>query len=64
MSYMEHTIEITHRRRDLAPEMDAFDIDSRVEIEAHSTNLVSTWSEALSRMPSDVYAALKEAMGR
>ena len=37
-------------------------IQSSVTIDAESPDLIEAWHEVLSRMPSDVYAALTAAM--
>ena len=37
-------------------------IRSSVTIDAESPDLIEAWREVLSRMPNDVYAALKAAM--
>jgi len=57
-----HEIEL-RVSRDLAYlPLDETLIQSSVTIDAESPDLIEAWHEVLSRMPSDVYAALKAAM--
>jgi len=57
-----HEIEL-RVSRDLAYlPLDETLIQSSVTIDAESPDLIEAWCEVLSRMPNDVYAALKAAM--
>lgn len=58
----DHELRLTHRRRPLVRSMGHAYADSEVEISAASEDLVEAWRELLSRMPNDVYGAVKEAM--
>ena len=57
-----HEIELHIRRDPMALTLNEPPIDSSVTICAESFDLTQAWHEVLSRMPSDVYAALKAAM--
>lgn len=57
-----HTIRIGHNREPLIVRLTKASVDSDVDITADSTDLVLAWEEALSRMPSDLYEALRRAM--
>ena len=57
-----HEIELRIRRDPMALTVNEAPIESTVTIDAESPDLTEAWCEVLSRMPSDVYAALKAAM--
>lgn len=59
----DHTLQLSHARRPLAAPFGVAASHSDVEVDAHSQDLVEAWRELLSRLPTDVYAALKQAMG-
>lgn len=59
---LEHRLTVTHRRWDAASPADRRASDSEVEVRAGSADLTEAWRELLSRLPSDVYAALRVAM--
>lgn len=58
----EHELRLTHRRRLLTQKLGEASADSEVDIAASSLDLVEAWRELLSRMPNDVYGAVKKAM--
>lgn len=62
MSMFMHRLELRHDRDDLAPTMDRPEADSALNVAASSQDLTEAWRELLSRLPNDVYAALKAAM--
>ena len=55
-------IELLIRRDQTYLTVNETPIQSSVTIDAESPDLTEAWREVLSRMPSDVYAALKAAM--
>ena len=57
-----HTLRLTHDRSPMALSMADADVDSAIDVEAHSNDLTEVWRELLSRIPADVYAALRVAM--
>ena len=57
-----HTLTLTHDRETIALLMGEVNTSSSVDIDAHSTDLTEAVCELLSRLPSDVYAALKAAL--
>lgn len=58
----DHQLRLSHSRRlDVSTFADP-PVDSDIEISASSSDLVEAWRELLSRLPNDVYGALKEAM--
>jgi hypothetical protein len=58
----EHRLYLRHNRTTFAPTLGEHPSESDLEISASSTDLTEAWREALSRMPNDLYAALKKAM--
>lgn len=62
---MEHGLRLNHRRSPI----DTSTVGGRrppssdVDVAADGQDLTECWSELLSRLPNDVYAALKAAMG-
>lgn len=58
----DHSLQLSHRRSALIRAANQYYADSEVEVSAHSEDLVECWKELLSRLPNDVYGALKEAM--
>lgn len=57
-----HEIELRIDRSDMAATIGTDPADSTTLISARGTDLTSVWAEALSRMPNDVYQALKNAL--
>lgn len=57
-----HHLRFEHDRSLMAGDFATPDARSTVDITATSGDLTEAWRELLSRMPSDVYAALKQAM--
>ena len=57
-----HHLRLVHDRDPIALHLGEDPAESEVEVEAHSTDLTEAWRELLSRLPNDVYAALKGAM--
>jgi len=56
---MRHELELIHYRyRDVNGE----EVPTRVAVEGTSDDLTEAWRELLSRLPNDVYQALKLAM--
>lgn len=60
---MSHDLRLSHRRRHEVRVGDQHYAESDVDVSASSTDLTEAWRELLSRLPNDVYGALKEAMG-
>lgn len=58
-----HALEVHHRRTSEVHHIGQRPIDSDVNVAAESDDLVETWKEVIRRMPSDLYSALREAMG-
>lgn len=60
----KHEIEVRHRRDPMAVQL-GLDTpsESYLEITGISQDLTTCWKEVLSRMPTDLYTALKAAMG-
>ena len=58
----EHRPYLRHNRSTFYQTFSAHQSESEVEVNVSSTNLTEAWREALSRMPNDLYAALKAAM--
>lgn len=58
----DHTLRLNHSRRPTTQTLDDIPSESHVEVDASSTDLTEAWRELLSRLPNDVYAALKGAM--
>lgn len=60
----DHTLGLEHRRSplDISTFGGPAPSTSEVSVSAHSDDLVECAKELLSRLPSDVYQALKEAM--
>jgi len=58
----EHEITVVHRRSPFVLTLSEVPRESRTEVEASSQDLTEAWREALSRMPNDLYGALREAM--
>lgn len=56
-----HTLSLSIGR-EAFHELGLPDSESEVEIEVTSSDLAEGWRELLSRLPSDTYAALLEAM--
>ena len=57
-----HALDLTHRRSAVATTYSRASADSTVSVDATSQDLTEAWRELLSRLPSDLYAALKAAM--
>lgn len=57
-----HELRLSHRREPVALRYGEPDSRSEVDVNASSSDLTEAWAELLSRLPSDVYAALKAAM--
>ena len=57
-----HEIELRIRRDPMALTVNDAPTQSTVTIDAESPDLTEAWHEVMSRMPNDVYAALKAAM--
>ncbi len=57
-----HTLRLTHDRDPMTLTLGDAPYASSIEIEANSQDLTEAWRELLSRLPNDVYAALKAAM--
>ena len=58
----DHDLQVFHRRHPMTQTLGEHASRSDVEIHASSSDLTEAWRELLSRMPSDLYAALKAAM--
>ena len=58
----EHVLKLEHERSPVTSVLSSPDSDSTVEVTASSSDLTEAWRELLSRLPSDTYEALKEAM--
>lgn len=58
----DHELMLVHRRRPMMEELGVCTAASRTEITSDSHDLVEAWREMMTRMPSDVYGALKAAM--
>lgn len=57
-----HMMELSHRRAPVSATYGQASADSDMSISARSEDLTEAWRELLSRLPPDVYAALKAAM--
>lgn len=58
-----HDIHLAHTRHPLTSPVGALgEASSSVSISVDSTDLVEAMQELLSRMPNDLYAALKQAL--
>jgi len=58
----KHTIRLMHDREPLTSRLDKADSDSDIEINVQSMDLQAAWEELLTRMPTDLYEALRRAM--
>lgn len=58
----EHDLRLCHMRRPRFTYTGVPYASSDVDVSASSSDLVEAWKELLSRLPNDVYGALKEAM--
>lgn len=58
---LEHDLNVRHQRTGPAV-IGRTPASSAVDVSATSTDLTEAWRELLSRLPSDLYAALKAAM--
>jgi hypothetical protein len=58
-----HDIHFAHTRHPLTASMGDADTSSAISISVDSADLVEALSELLSRLPNDLYAALKSALG-
>ena len=58
----EHRLALSHYRGDIAVTLDRPSADSDVSVDTTSTDLTEAWRELLSRLPTDLYAALRAAM--
>lgn len=59
-----HDLHLSHTRHPITQLMGVPDASSSISIAADSNSLVEACSELISRLPPDVYAALREAMIR
>lgn len=59
-----HQIEITIRRSNMAATIGEDPVDSTVRVDADGHDLSAVWSEALSRLPADVRAAVAAAAAK
>ena len=57
-----HRLQLDHYRDPLAVTLSDVPVDSTLNIESTSTDLTEACRELLSRMPADLYAAMKQAM--
>ena len=57
-----HTLRFTHDRVPLTVTLSKASADSDLEINSRSDDLQTAWEELLTRMPSDLYEALRRAM--
>lgn len=60
----DHHLRFEHDRSLIGGDFATPEARSTVDITASSTDLVEAWHELLSRMPNDLYAGLKAAMGK
>lgn len=58
-----HHLRFEHDRSLIGGDFATPEASSTVDITATSGDLTEAWHELLSRMPNDLYAALKQAMG-
>lgn len=59
----DHEIEVKHRREPKTITMSQQPSESSIYITGTSVDLTTCWKEVLSRMPTDLYTALKAALG-
>lgn len=58
----DHDIYFSHNRQLIAKDFATPDANSAVSVTVNSGDLVEAWSELLSRLPNDLYAALQTAI--
>lgn len=57
-----HSLNIFHNSKDAGHIGSVKGSEYEVELNSSSHDLVEAWGEVLSRMPTDLYTALREAM--
>jgi hypothetical protein len=57
-----HELRLIHSRTPSIVSMEEYRVDSAIDISTSSVDLTEAFRELLSRLPNDVYAALKDAM--
>lgn len=58
----KHDLRVVHSRTPTLMSMGSAPVESSVDIETGSSDLVKAWMEAIYRMPTDLRDALKTAM--